>query len=333
MTDLATASRQLSSSALPERRYAARGPWRSALRRLLANKMAVFGGIIVLGFVIMAIGGSAIDPKDPLYQDLYRISEAPSGDFWFGTDELGRDLFSRILVGARSAMIVATMVTLISAGLGAIIGIVSAYAGGWVDSAFMRLADLLLAFPPFLLAAFLNTTLRPPVARQMQNVSASTGIGIIGDRLFIDIVVVFGSLAVVSWSGYARLIRSQVLSIRQRDYIEAARSVGAPSRSILWRHILPNSIAPIIVAVSVNFGNAILAESALSYLGIGIQPPEPSWGQMINANLDQWRHYPHLVLIPGGVLTLLILGFNFLGDGVADALNPRQGVGSTTAKE
>ena len=115
-----------------------------------------------------------------------------------------------------------------------------------------------------------------------------------------------------------------MLSLREREFVEAARAIGAPARTILFRHILPNSITPIIVAVSVNFGNAILAESALSYLGVGIQPPTPSWGQMIFANLDQWRYYPHLVLVPGGVLTLLILGFNFFGDGVADALNPRQ---------
>ena len=333
MTDQLTVQGRPSVPAITERRFASRAPWRAALQRLLANRMAVVGGIIVLGFVFLAIFGGAIAPKDPLYQDLYRMTEAPSTDFWFGTDELGRDLFSRILVGARTAMLVATLVTIISAGLGTIIGVVSAYAGGWVDSVCMRCADMLLAFPPFLLAAFLNTTLRPPIARQMEAFSESSGIAIFGNRIFIDFVVVFGSLAAISWAGYARLIRSQVISLRQRDFIEAARSIGAPSRAILWRHILPNSIAPIIVAVSVNFGNAILAESALSYLGIGIQPPTPSWGQMINANLDQWRHFPHLVLIPGIVLSLLILGFNFLGDGVADALNPRQDVRATTAQE
>jgi peptide/nickel transport system permease protein len=189
----------------------------------------------------------------------------------------------------------------------------------------MRLADLLMAFPSFLLAAFLNATMRKPVENQLKNLSDLTGIGFFDNREVVDFVVVFGALAVVGWSGYARLIRSQVLSLREREFVEAARSIGASTPSILRRHVLPNSIAPIIVAVSVNFGNAILAESALSYLGVGIQPPTPSWGQMINANLDQWRYYPHLVLVPGGVLALLILGFNFLGDGVADALNPKQG--------
>ena len=315
--------------AATERRYEARSPWRLAFRRLLANKMAVVGGVIVLIFVVLAILGSAAAPKDPPSQDLYHITEPPSTHNWLGTDELGRDLLSRMIVGARTAMLVATIVTFISAGLGTLIGVVSAYAGGWVDTLFMRTADLLLCFPPFLLAAFLNATLRPPVARQMVAFSDWSGIAFIGNQVVIDFVVVFGSLAAISWSGYARLIRGQVLSLREREFIEAARSVGAPARTILARHVLPNSIAPIIVAVSVNFGNAILAESALSYLGIGIQPPTPSWGQMINANLDQWRFFPHLVLVPGIVLTLLILGFNFLGDGIADALNPRQSVHSS----
>lgn len=301
-----------------------RSPGRDAFRRLLANRMAVFGGAIVLFFVFLAIFGQALAPQNANLQDLARISEPPSRDHWFGTDELGRDFFSRILAGARTALLVATLVTLIAAGLGVLVGLVSAYAGGWADSILMRTADVLLAFPTFLLAAFLNATMRPPIARRLGALAAATGIKAIGSKEVIDFIVVFGALAFVSWSGYARLIRSQVLSLREREFVEAARAMGARPTSILIRHILPNSIAPIIVAVSVNFGNAILAESALSYLGVGVQPPTASWGQMIFANLDQWRYYPHLVLVPGGVLTLLILGFNFFGDGVADALNPRQ---------
>ncbi|MGB3305687.1 MAG: ABC transporter permease [Thermomicrobiales bacterium] len=312
------------SAATQARMYKPRGPWRAAWSRLLRNRMAVFGGVIVLFFVFLAIFGQAIAPKDPLYQNLLRLNEPPSRDYWFGTDEVGRDLFSRILGGARTAMLVATLVTLISAAIGTVVGLVSAYVGGIVDSILMRFADLLLAFPAFLLAAFLNATLRPPIARNMERFATETGLGFLGNRQVVDFVVVFGALAMVGWSGYARLIRSQVLSIRESEYVEAARAVGVSTPTILRRHILPNSLAPIIVAVSVSFGNAILSESALSYLGVGIQPPTPSWGQMINANLDQWRYYPHLVLIPGGVLALLILGFNFFGDGIADALNPKQ---------
>jgi ABC-type dipeptide/oligopeptide/nickel transport system permease subunit len=301
-----------------------RSPGRDALRRLVANRMALAGGLIVLFFIFLALFGEALAPQDALLQDLNRISEPPSAQNWFGTDELGRDFFSRIMAGARTALLVAALVTLISAALGTLIGLISAYARGWVDGLCMRVADVLLAFPPFLLAAFLNATLRSPVESRLNALARTTGIAALGSKEVIDFIVVFGGLALVGWSGYARLIRSQVLSLREREFVEAARSIGAPARTILFRHIMPNSIAPIIIAVSVNFGNAILAESALSYLGVGVQPPTPSWGQMINANLDQWRYYPHLVLVPGGVLTLLILGFNFFGDGVADALNPRQ---------
>lgn len=305
-------------------RWRHRGPWRDAARRLLANRMAIIGGAIVILFIILALFGQYLSPQNALQQDLANVSAAPSRVHWFGTDELGRDFFSRILAGARTALIVSVLVTFISAGIGTVVGLISAYARGWVDSIFMRVADLLLAFPAFLVAAFLNATLRPPVKRFMTSIANASGLGFIGGKEFIDFIVVFGALAVISWSGYARLIRSQVLSLREREFVEAARAIGAPTRIILFRHILPNSITPIIVAISVNFGSAILAESALSYLGVGIQPPTPSWGQMINANLDQWRYYPHLVLIPGGVLALLILGFNFFGDGVADALDPRR---------
>lgn len=308
----------------PVRTYRSRGQWRAAWGRLIHNRMALMGGVIVLFFVLLALFGNALAPYSPLKQDLLNLNQTPNSKHWLGTDEVGRDLLSRIMGGARTALLIATLVTLISAGLGTIIGLTAAYLGGIVDSVLMRFADLLLAFPAFLLAAFLNATLRPPVARRMEAWSATPGLGFLGNREMIDFIVVFGALSLVGWSGYARLIRSQVLSIRQREYVEAARSIGVSTPSILRRHILPNSIAPVIVAVSVNFGNAVLAESALSYLGVGVQPPTPSWGQMINANLDQWRYYPHLILVPGGVLALLILGFNFLGDGVADALNPRQ---------
>lgn len=302
-----------------------RGPWRNALGRLARNKMAMVGfGIIVL-FALAAVFGGTIAPHDPLKQDLYAIQVGPSTDHWFGTDELGRDLFSRVLTGSRTALLVATLVTFIAAGLGTVIGLVSAYVGGLVDTAFMRFADLLLAFPAFLLAAFINSTLRRPYEDLMGWFADKTGADFLVSKSFVDFTLIFGALALISWSGYSRLIRGQVLSLREQEFVEAARSIGASTRIILFRHILPNSFAPIVVAVSVNFGNAILAESALSYLGVGIQPPTPSWGQMISANLDQWRYSPHLVIAPGSALALLILAFNFFGDGVADALNPRRG--------
>jgi len=324
MTVPATASQAGTLSGDQRLNKSKRGPWRDAIRRLVHNKTAMFGFVLILMFTFVGVFGEAVAPYDPLRQDMYAIATPPDGTHWFGTDELGRDMFSRILTGARTAMLVATMVTFIAAGLGTIIGLISAYAGGWIDTVLMRFADLLLAFPAFLLAAFINATLRPPYQNQMDRLSGATGISMFSGKAFVDYTLIFGALALVSWSGYARLIRGQVLALREQEFVEAARSVGASTRIILFRHILPNSFTPIVVAISVNFGNAILAESALSFLGVGIQPPTPSWGQMINANLDQWRYTPHLVLAPGIALALLILAFNFFGDGVADALNPRR---------
>ena len=301
-----------------------RGPWRDAARRLVKNRMAMVGlGIIVL-FLIAAVFGETLAPFDPIKQNLMAAKQTPNSEHWLGTDELGRDMFSRILTGSRTALLIASFVTFLAAGIGTVIGLISAYGGGIIDTAMMRLADLLLAFPSFLLAAFINATMRTPVSHQMQKLADFTGLDFLAGKLFIDFFLIFGSLAIISWSGYARLIRGQVLSLREQEFVEAARSMGASTRTILFKHILPNSFAPIVVAVSVNFGNAILAESALSYLGVGIQPPTPSWGQMINQNLSQWRYFPHLVLGPGAALALLILAFNFFGDGVADALNPRR---------
>ena len=312
---LAQQSRQMQSK---------RGPWRDAMRRLVRNRMAMVGLAIIAVFVFIAIFGEMIAPYDPVRQDLLAAKQTPSSEHWLGTDELGRDMFSRILTGARTAMLVATFTTFLAAGIGTVIGLISAYGGGFIDTVMMRLADLLLAFPAFLLAAFINATLRAPVTTQMEKLSDFTGLDFLSNRLLIDFFLIFGALAIISWSGYARLIRGQVLSLREQEFVEAARSMGASTRTILFKHILPNSFAPIVVAVSVNFGNAILAESALSYLGVGIQPPTPSWGQMINQNLSQWRYFPHLVIGPGAALALLILAFNFFGDGVADALNPRR---------
>jgi peptide/nickel transport system permease protein len=301
-----------------------RGPWRDAFRRLFRNRMGMFGLGIILLFVFAAIFGETLAPYDPIRQDLLAAKQTPNSEHWLGTDELGRDMFSRILTGARTAILVAAFVTFLAAGLGTVIGLISAYAGGIIDTALMRLADLLLAFPAFLLAAFINATLRTPVANQMSKLADFTGFEFLESKLFLDFFLIFGALAIISWSGYARLIRGQVLSLREQEFVEAARSMGASTKTILFKHILPNSFAPIVVAVSVNFGNAILAESALSYLGVGIQPPTPSWGQMINQNLSQWRYFPHLIIGPGAALALLILAFNFFGDGVADALNPRR---------
>lgn len=305
-------------------RGATRGPWRDAFRRFIRNPIGLLGAGIVLFYIVVAIFGPALNPADPLKQDWQRIAEPPSREHLLGTDELGRDMLSRIIGGARTALGVAFAVTLMTAALGTLIGLVSGYLRGWTDAALMRLTDFLMGFPSFVFAAFLTATLRPPAVRMGQRLAESTGLTWLGNRVLIDYILVFGALTLVSWYGYARLVRGQVLSLREREFVEAARAMGATTWWVMVHHILPNSVTPVIVAASVSLGSAVLAESALSFLGIGVQPPAPSWGQMIQANLDQWRYKPHLVVIPGVVLAVLTLGFNFVGDAVADALNPRQ---------
>lgn len=312
------------AAAMPARRTRRARPWLATLRYLFSTWSGVVGGVIVVAFIIMAIFGSSLSPRDPYYQDLFRISEAPSRHYLLGTDELGRDFLSRILGGARSALIIATSVTIGGAAIGSLIGLISAYAGGWVDSVLMRFADLVLSVPVLLFAAFVSATMRRPVTSAMNGIGDALHADWFRQASSVDFVAVIFALTVVTWPGYSRLIRGQVLSLKEREYVEAARGIGASTPRILLRHILPNSMAPIVVAVSVNFGNAILSEAALGYLGIGIQPPAPDWGQMISANLDQWRYYPHLILIPSIVLALLILGCNLFGDAIADALDPRR---------
>jgi ABC-type dipeptide/oligopeptide/nickel transport system permease subunit len=237
---------------------------------------------------------------------------------------LGRDFLSRILYGARTAFLVASMVTILGGSIGVLLGATAALSDGWVGGLIMRLSDVVLAFPTLLLAVFANKTLRPAVQSQFDSLYDLTGIELFHSRLVGDYLVVFGALALVSWPGMTRLVRGQVLSLKHAEFVEAARASGASTSWIITRHILPNVLGPVIVSVTVGFGGAMLLESGLSYLGVGIQPPGASWGGMINENLDKWRYTPHLVLVPGGVLAVVIFAFNFFGDGLNDALNPRR---------
>jgi ABC-type dipeptide/oligopeptide/nickel transport system permease subunit len=188
----------------------------------------------------------------------------------------------------------------------------------------MRMTDVVLAFPTLLLAVFANKTLRPTAQEQITSLYDLTGWGFLESRLLGDYLVVFGAIALVSWPGMARLVRGQVLSLKHSEFVEAARASGAGTFWVMTRHILPNVLGPVIVSLTVGFGGAMLLESGLSYLGVGIQPPGASWGAMINENLDKWRYTPHLVLVPGAVLAVVIFAFNFFGDGLNDALNPRR---------
>ena len=180
-----------------------------------------------------------------------------------------------------------------------------------------------MSFPHLLLAIFVNATVKAPVQRFLEGWAAQTGWRFLADSVVVDYVIVFGALSIVGWPGMARLIRGQILSLRARDYITAAEALGISTKGILLRHLIPNALGVVVVSVTVGFGGAMLAESSLSYLGIGVQPPGASWGRMISDSLGRWRYAPHLVLAPGLTLATVIFAFNFLGDGLNDALNPR----------
>jgi len=300
-----------------------RNIWLDAFDRLRRNKLAMMGLAIAVLLILVAIFGPYIAPYGYNETDLDNIEGRPSTEHWLGTDQLGRDMMSRLMYGARTAVLVATLTSVISTVLGVILGSAAAYLGGWVDTLILRIIDVLMAFPHLLLAIFVNATVKVPVQEALEGVAVRTGWRFLTDSVVIDYIIVFGALSIVGWPGMARLIRGQILSLRSQDYVMAARALGIRTRGILVRHLIPNALGPIVVTVTVGFGGAMLAESSLSYLGIGVQPPGASWGRMISESLGRWRYAPHLVLAPGLTLAVVIFAFNFLGDGLNDALNPR----------
>ena len=298
--------------------------WRDAWRRLIANRLAVIGLVVVALLLVIAIAGPWITPYDFLSQDGNARNQAPSLAHWFGTDDLGRDVLSRVIYGARTALLVAIVVTGIALAIGVALGAIAGYAGGRVDSFIMWLTDIAMSVPSLLLVVVINTSLKPPLGRWMDAMYLETLNPIFRETVWIDFILVFGSMALILWPPYARLIRGQVLSIRSRNYVTAARALGLPTGIIIRRYIVPNALGPVIVAVSAGLGNAMVLESAFSFLGVGVTPPTPSWGNMISDGLRVWRNYPHLLAAPAAVLGIATIAFSFLGDGLNDALNPKQ---------
>lgn len=298
-------------------------PWRDAWRRLRHNPVAMISLALLVIMLVIGILAPWIAPYSYSDQNLGLVEQDPSLAHWFGTDSLGRDLLSRIMWGFRTSFLVAFVVVSISFVLGIFFGAVAGYFGRWVDTAVMRFGDFLFAFPGLLLAILLASTLQPKVVewtRQVEGMIGMTGLSRTG---VVDYLVVFLALSSLGWAGLARLVRGQVLSLKQKDYVEAARGIGASPARIILKHILPNTIGVLLVALSMGMGGAILGESTLSFIGIGIKPPNPSLGAILSEELRQWRVHQHLFFIPGGIVALMIFAFNFLGDGLNDAFNPR----------
>lgn len=297
--------------------------WRDAWGRLRQNKLAVAGLVVIAILVVAAIFGPWLTPYDYLSQNLAVRNQGPSLAHLFGTDDLGRDVFSRVIYGARTALIVAVVVTFIAVIIGVTLGALAGFFGGFLDSFVMWTTDMTMSVPNLLLVVVINASLKPPLAAWMDAQYQATLNPIFRNTVWIDFILVFGSMALITWPPYARLVRAQVLSIRSRPYVTAARALGLSNLIIIKRYVIPNAVGPLIVAVSAGMGTAMVLESAFSFLGVGINPPTPSWGNMIQDGLHVWQHYPHLLAAPAAVLGIATAAFSFLGDGLNDALNPR----------
>lgn len=266
---------------------------------LLKQKLALIGLIIIVFFLLMAIFGPLIAPYTPTEMDPMNSRQAPSAAHWFGTDEFGRDIFTRLLYGARISFQVGVISVGIAAAIGVFLGMIAGYFGGWIDSIISLFMDVLFAFPTILLAIALMTAL--------------------GDGI-VNVMIAIG---LVNAPAFMRVVRGSVLSVRNTTYVESAVSVGASSSTILRRHVFPNVTAPLIVHSSLNFATAVLAEASLAYLSLGNKPPSPSWGSMVSTGYTILQIAPWAALFPGVAIGLTVLGFNLLGDGLRDALDPR----------
>jgi peptide/nickel transport system permease protein len=263
--------------------------------------MTKLGAVIVLLAACMAVAAPLVSPYDPSAQALALRLDGPTLTHPFGLDELGRDIFSRILAGARISLLVGLAVVSVSATLGALLGAAAGYMGGRVDTVVSRVIDILMAFPGILLAIGLVAVLGPSL---------------------VNVVVALSS---IGWVGYARLVRGQVLRARELEFVQAARALGAGTWKILVTHLLPEALPTLMVQATLGMAGAILAEASLSFLGLGVQPPTPSWGTMLNGGRAHLLDAPHLTVFPGLAIAVLVLGFNFLGDGLRDRLDPRRG--------
>ncbi len=275
-------------------------PWRRALRRLVRRRAPLAGLAVVLFFIALAVLAPLVAPYDPLATDWAAVRKAPSAAHWFGTDEIGRDVLARVIWGSRASLLAGLVSVSLAVMVGVPLGLVSGYLGGAFDGTVMRLIDAMLAIPFLILAIALAAFLGPNLTNAM------IAIGVSQTPIF------------------ARLTRGQVLSVKHEDYVEAARALGNPHRRIVLRHILPNVVAPILVQASLAAAAAIIAEASLSFLGLGQQPPDPSWGSMLNTAKNFIPQAPWMAVWPGLAIFLLVLALNLFGDGLRDALDPRR---------
>lgn len=277
----------------------AAGPWREGWRSFKKSKISLIGAGIVVFFIVLAVYGPSIAPQGMNEQDLTKRLLAPSSQHWFGTDDFGRDIFSRVVHGARISLWVGLFSVILSAIVGSILGIVAGYYGKWIDTIISRVFDIMLAFPSILLAIAVVAVLGP----SLQNALIA--------------------IAIINVPNFGRLIRSKVLSVKEEEYIVAAKAIGMRDIRILFSHILPNSMTPIIVQGTLAIATAIIEAAALGFLGLGAQAPAPEWGKMLADARIYLQKAPWTMIFPGLAIMLTVLGFNLMGDGLRDALDPK----------
>ena len=277
-----------------------RSLWQESVRRLRKNRLAIAGATIVALFIALAITAPIVTPYDPTKQNYDSILSGPARAHLLGTDGLGRDSLSRLVFGARTSLTVGLFTQFIVISIGIPVGLIAAFAGGKIDNLLMRFVDIVFAFPDLLLIILLRA--------------------IFGGSIYM----VFLAIGLVNWVVMARLVRGQVLSVKEQEFVLAAKAIGVPTSGLLFRHLLPNVLGPVVVLVTFSVPRAIFAEAALSYIGIGVAPPTPSWGTMIQDGYGVIFASPFPVLFPAIAIGLVMLAFTFLGDGLRDALDPRQ---------
>ncbi|HEY8346618.1 MAG TPA: oligopeptide ABC transporter permease [Symbiobacteriaceae bacterium] len=274
--------------------------WQQGWKRFRSNRLAMGGLAVLIFFILVAIFAPYLAPYDPAAPDLLNVDAPPSREHWLGTDLIGRDVLSRLIYGSRVSLLVGFLVAGGAVVVGTIVGALAGYFGGWVDTLFMRLIDVMLSFP----SLFLNILV----------------LAIFGSSFYWLVAI----LVFTSWMGVARLVRGSFLQLREMQYVEAARAIGVSHWEIMFNHLLRNATAPIIVQATLGVGGAILSESALSFLGLGVQPPATSWGQMLDGAREYMLVNPMLAVYPGLCIFLTVLAVNFIGDGIRDAFDPRQ---------
>jgi oligopeptide transport system permease protein len=295
------------------------GFWREAWGRLRLNRTAIAGLIVICVIAILAILAPLLTPYTYGDGNLLASSQGPSRDHWLGTDELGRDIFTRLLYGARVSLTVAIAAQIVIVAVGVPIGLLTGYLGGWFDSVVMRFVDAIFALPNLLIAILIMSMLRSNISASAEK-SGSWLTSL--DDWTKGLVGIFIVMSLTHWLTVSRLVRAQVLSIKERDHVEAAKTLGATGPRIVRIHIMPHVLAPVIIAIAFGVPGAIMLEASLSFLGIGVTPPTPSWGLMISSGITNMRSHPHMLISPALTLGVTLLAFTVLGDGLRDAMDP-----------